>query len=381
MMEPGNPVITGGCMHILALYKDYAPVVGGIENNLRDLAEGMARRGHQMTVLVTNTSGTTEIIERPNLTIIKAARALHAASTPISPAMLRFARQLRPDVAHLHFPYPPGDLAYWRLPTRPPLVMTYHSDIVRQKTLRRLYGPLQSATLRHAARICVTSPQYATTSQPLQPYLDKCVVVPLAVDTSRFAQRDAAAVTALRDRFPGPLLLFVGRLRYYKGLHFLLDALGHVQARLLIAGSGPEEGRLREQVQAQGLTERVHFLGDVPDADLPTLYHAADVFVLPAHLRAEALGIVQIEALASGTPCVSTAIGTGTSFVNQHGETGFVVPPAHPLSLARAINVLLANPALRAHFGANGQRRAASIFSMETMLNATEQVYREALST
>ncbi len=364
-------------MHILYIYKDYYPVLGGIENNLRDLAEGMAGRGHTVTVLATGAGRRTEE-ERPQagLRVIKAGRALHAASTPLSPAMLGIARGLRPDVAHLHFPYPPGDLAALALPGRPPLVLTYHSDIVRQQTLLRLYRPLLEITLRRAARIFATSPQYIRSSPFLRPHAGKCVVMPSAVDLARFAPADPARVAAFR-KHPGPLLLFVGRLRYYKGLHVLIDALPQVPATLLIAGSGPERGRLEAQARGLGVAERVRFLGDVADADLPALYQAADVFVLPAHLRAEALGLAQIEALASGTPSVSTELGTGTSFANLHGVTGFVVPPADPAALARALRVLVANPELRRRLGEAGRRRVAELFGLRRMLDTAEQVYRE----
>src|SRR5437870_4280799 len=152
-------------MHIIQIYKDYFPVLGGIENHVRDLNEGLAARGHRVTVLVTNTSGRTSV-ERPNpgLTVIKAARALHLSSTPLSVELLRQARRLRGDVVHLHFPYPPGDLAYLAMPEHPPLVVTYHSDIVRQRALLRAYGPLLHLTLRRAARIIATSPNYVASS-------------------------------------------------------------------------------------------------------------------------------------------------------------------------------------------------------------------------
>jgi rhamnosyl/mannosyltransferase len=367
-------------MHILYIFKDYFPILGGIENNLRDLAEGLAGRGHQVTVLVTNT-GRRTVEERPapGLRVIKTGRALQAASTPLSPAMLAAARTLRPDLVHLHFPYPPGDLAALAVPGGPPLTLTYHSDIVRQRTLLRLYRPLLALTLRRAARIFCTSPQYIASSPFLRPHAAKCVVMPSAVDTARFGRADPAAVAAVRAAHPGPLLLFVGRLRYYKGLHVLLDALPQIRATLLIAGTGPERGRLEAQARARGVGGRVVFLGDVDDADLPALYQAADLFVLPAHLRAEALGLAQIEALASGTPSVSTELGTGTSFANLHGRTGFVVPPADPPALARALNVLLANPDLRRRFGEAGRRRVAELFSLERMLDTAERTYREVL--
>jgi glycosyltransferase involved in cell wall biosynthesis len=394
-------------MHILQIYKDYHPVLGGIENHVRDLSEGLVARGHRVTVLVTSLTRRTEVEQPlPSLTLIKAARALHLASTPVSPAMLRLAREQRPDVVHLHFPYPPGDLAYTAVPDRPPLVVTYHSDIVRQRALLRVYRPLMEWTLRRAARILPTSPSYLASSPALRRYAAKCAVVPLGIDAGRFAQADPAEVAELRGRFGAgqrpttndqsnvisslvvgpssgdelPLLLFVGRLRYYKGLHILLDALPSVPARLLIGGSGPERERLAAQAARLGIAERVHFLGDVDDAELPALMHAADVFVLPAHLRAEALGLAQIEALAAGLPCVSTELGTGTSFANLHGETGLVVPPGDPVALAQAINTLLADPQLRARYGAAGRQRVARLFTRERMLDGVERVYRDVVA-
>src|SRR6266511_4782536 len=228
-------------MHILQIYKDYFPVLGGIENHLRDLSEGLAARGHHVTVLVTSLDGCTAVERpRPGLTVIKAARALHLASTPLSPAMLRLARQQRPDVVHLHFPYPPGDLAALAMHEREPLVVTYHSDIVRQRALLRAYRPLLELTLRRAARILPTSPNYVVSSPFLRRHGAKCAVVPLGIDADRFARADPRRVAAIRARYDAPLALFVGRLRYYKGLHILLDAMPSVRGELLIGGGGPE---------------------------------------------------------------------------------------------------------------------------------------------
>src|SRR5262249_17604106 len=172
----------------------------------------------------------------------------------------------------------------------------------------------------------------------------------------------------------------VGRLRYYKGLHILLGALPRVRAELLIAGSGPERERLAAQANQLGIAQRVHFLGDIADEELPALLHAADIFVLPAHLRAEALGLAQIEALASGLPCVSTELGTGTSFANRHGETGLVIAPGDVPALTAALNSLLADAELRARFGAAGRRRVAALFTRAHMVDSVEMIYRDVLT-
>lgn len=364
-------------LRILQIYKDYFPVLGGIENHLRVLSEGLAARGHEVTVLVTSPGRTSAVEQHGRLRVIKAGRLLHLASTPLSLAQLQAARATAADVVHLHFPYPPGDLAYFFRARATPLVVTYHSDIVRQRNLLRVYRPLQEQTLRRAARILPTNAPYIASSGVLRRFADKCTIVPLSVDAARFAVADVRRVRELRARYGGPLALFVGRLRYYKGLHLLIEAMQKVDGRLLIVGSGPEDERLRRQAQELGLDERVLFAGEVSDAELPAYYGAADVFVLPGHLRAEAFGIVQLEAMAAGLPLISTELGTGTSYVNQHGVTGFVVAPGSPHALAQALRVLFANPALRRSFGQAGKQRAAHEFSPERMIRTVEQVYDE----
>lgn len=366
-------------MHILHIYKDYYPVLGGIENHIKVLAEAQAAGGHQVTVLVTNTGPRTEVQRVGNLTLIKAGRLAHLASTPLSVEQFRQARRLRGvDIVHLHAPYPPGDLIAHLVPGSPPLVVSYHSDIVRQRNLLRFYQHLLRRTLAWASRIVVASPRYIETSAFLRPQANKCVVVPYGIDITGFTPPDPARVGAIRAQFGTPLLLFVGRLRYYKGLHFLVAALAQMRtpAHLLVVGTGPERPALQEQIQAAGLMQRIHFLDDVSDAELPTVYAAADLFVLPSHLRAEAFGIVQLEAQAAGLPIVCTELGTGTSYVTQHGVTGFVVPPADPAALARAIEVLLANPDLAQRMGAAGRQRVMQEFPPARMVARIEEVYR-----
>jgi glycosyltransferase involved in cell wall biosynthesis len=380
-------------MRILQIYKDYYPVLGGIENHLRDLSEALAARGHEVTVLVTSRDrNSSDQHPRAGLRIIKASRLLHVASTPLSLSMMRFARDLRPDVAHLHFPYPPGDLAAMVVPGRPPLVVTYHCDIQRQRAMLLAYRPVMERTLKRAARILPTSPNYLASSPFLQRHRGRCTVVPLGIDSDRFRNVEPAKLKEVRKRyFPQCLagagsagasrsVLFVGRLRYYKGLHILLDAMPEVRGELLIGGGGPERERLARQAVELGIADRVHFLGEVPDDDLPGLYQSADLFVMPSHLRAEALGLSQIEALASGLPCISTELGTGTSFANSHGETGLVVPPGDPRALAVALNTLLDDPKLRRRFGEAGRKRVADLFGRDKMVESVETIYREVLA-
>ena len=369
-------------MRVLHIYKDYYPVLGGIENHVRLLAEEEARRGLEVTVLVTSPTPRTVVEEANGVRIIKAARLATVASTPLSLGLFLWVRRLQADIAHLHFPYPPGEVANLLLGQAPHTVITYHSDVVRQKWLLRLYRPLLWRVLCQADRIIATSPLYIESSPFLRAWREKCVVIPLGIDLTPFQRVDERRARQLRRRYGGekcPLILFVGKLRYYKGLQYLIEAMKTVEARLLVAGTGPMEGTWRRLTEREGLAGKVLFLGQVPDDELPPLYRACDLFVLPASERSEAFGAVLLEAMASGLPVVSTELGTGTSYVNRDGETGLVVPPRDPQALAQALRTLLADGELRRQMGERG-REWARRFSKEGMAQAVIRLYASLLN-
>jgi len=368
-------------MKILHIYKDYHPVLGGIENHIKLLAEGQARRGHEVTVLVTNTDRDTVVEERKGVRIIKAGRLTSISSAPLSLSFpLRLAR-MKPDIAHLQFPYPPGEVANWLLGRSRCTVISYQSDVIRQQGWLRLYRPIMWRVLRAADCLIASSPNYVRTSPYLSHLADKCAVIPLGIDVERFQRAEEDLVTDIRRRYGTPLIFFVGRLRYYKGLQYLIRAMDQVPAHLLIAGTGSMQAEWEDLVQEMGLGEKVVLLGDVPDDQLPALYHAADVFVLPASHRSEAYGLVQIEAMASGTPVVCTELGTGTSWVNRDGETGLVVSPRDPGALASAITRLLDDEELRFAMGARAAIRAREEFSAGIMVDRILALYAELLES
>ncbi len=265
------------------------------------------------------------------------------------------------------------------------MVITYHSDIVRQRTLRVLYRPLLWRVLESADRLIATSPTYLESSPYLSHFREKCSVIPLGTDLERFDQVDARHVDALRQRlFPQvgsqPVLLFVGRLRYYKGLNDLLHALPQVpEAHLLVVGDGPMREPWEQLARDLKIAGRVTFAGQVNDADLPACYKLGDIFVLPANARAEAFGTVIVEAMAAGLPVISTEVGSGTSWVNLHGTTGLIVPARDAQALAQAANSLLSDPASRAAMGLAAHQRAHAEFSQAAMIERVEQVYRTVL--
>lgn len=373
-------------MKILHVYKDYAPVLGGIENHIRWQAEGMRARGYDVQVLVTNLESHTVHETIAGVPVTKCARQINVSSAPVASAMPLHLRRLGEDadIVHLHAPYPPGELAQLLVRAGRCTVLTYHSDIIKQATLLTFYAPFLRQILKYADKILVSNPPYVQSSPFLRPIAaqapSKIEIVHFGIDLQRFAPIPAVTQRAaeLRAQFgPGPLILFVGRLRYYKGVTVLVEAMQKVDgARCLIVGNGPEEETIRAQIAAHGLADRITLTGSLLDSDLPAIYHAADLFVLPSIHRSESLGIVLLEAMAAGLPLISTELGTGTSYVNRHEETGLVTPPGDADALAAAINRLLRNEDLRRRFGEAAQRRAGRDFSLTQMLDATERIYQ-----
>jgi glycosyltransferase involved in cell wall biosynthesis len=365
-------------LSIVHVYKDYWPVVGGIENHVRDLAEAEAARGHGVTVLVTNPGGQPAREMINGVQVIRAGRLAIVASTPLSVTLPFLLARLKPDITQVHFPYPVGELSQWLLGRRRPYLIAYHSDVVKQQQILRLYNPLLRRVLAGAAGILAGSENYVQSSPYLRPLAHKCTIVPYAVDVNRFA--GAEPLVARDGRFT---LLFMGRHRYYKGGDDLLRAMAQLPAdlpvRLLFGGDGSLRGEWQQLGQRLGLAEKVQFVGEISEADLSKFYASGDLFVLPANSRAEAFGKVLQEAMAAGLPCLTTELGTGTSFVVQDGVTGRVVPPQQPEALAAAIQQLARQPELCQKMGQAGQERARREFGLVQMVEKVLGVYTAVL--
>jgi glycosyltransferase involved in cell wall biosynthesis len=376
-------------MHILHIYKDYPPILGGIENHVRLLAEVQAARGHQVTVLVTNPAGRhTTATEECGVQVVRAARLGTVVSTPLSLALPQQLSRIHPDLVHLHFPYPVGEVSQWVMKRGRATVLTYHSDVVRQRSIMRFYRSVLVRILAAVDAIIIGSPPMQKSSY-LQTHRDKLHLIPYGIPLARFRDPPTPGELARlhstygdvlhRDLTPGEcLLLFVGRLRYYKGLDNLIRALPDIPARLLIVGIGPMEQEWKALAAAAGVGDKIAWLGEVPDADLPAFYHLVDLFVLPASHSSEAFGLVQVEAMAAGLPVVCTELGTGTSYVNLDGLTGLVVPPADPTALRDAINGLIADPELRRSMGAAARARASE-FDLDGMVDKVLALYSDLL--
>ncbi|HZG42231.1 MAG TPA: glycosyltransferase, partial [Longimicrobium sp.] len=298
------------------------------------------------------------------------------SSATVNPGMAAAIRESGADVVHLHHPNPTGVLSYLASGSRAPLVVTYHSDIVRQRVLKTLFAPVQHHFLRRAHAIVASSPDYAASSPVLRRHAGRVRVIPFGIRPDEAGTPDAAAVAALRERHGPRVVLAVGRLVYYKGFDYLVRSMDSVDGHLVIVGDGPMREELERLAVEHGVAGRVTLAGRVES--VASHYAAADVFALPATARSEAFGLVQLEAMAAGLPVVNTQIPSGVPFVSRDGQTGLTVPPRDPAALAAAITRLLDDAALRARLGRAARERVAAEFGAERMARDTLALYHEA---
>lgn len=297
-------------------------------------------------------------------------------------------RQHKFDLVHLHFPDPMSHLASLFIPWSVPRVISWHSDILRQRKLLFFYKPFLRAALNSASVVTVATPAHVTSSEFLHFLRDKSrlKVVPYGIDYKRF-QSDASlpmtrleAIQALAGQ--RSVVFALGRHVYYKGFDVLINAMADAKHKcfLILGGDGPLTPALQKQVEDLKLQDSVHFAGFIPDEELPAWFAAADIFCLPSIAKTEAFGIVQLEAMAAGKPVVSSALKNGVDYVNQHQKTGFVVNPSDPVSLTQALTTLADNPELQQSFGLSGRSRVEQFFSKQRMAEMTLAAYHSALA-
>jgi glycosyltransferase involved in cell wall biosynthesis len=370
---PGSATKRYRVMH-LATYA--VPHVGGVEIHMHTLCKALAAK---FDVSEAGGGGprfrsSRQFLEGVPVTRLATPFTLRSAT--ICPQIPLAIRANNPDLIHLHMPNPFGAAALLLSGYKGPLIVTWHFDVVRQRALNKIITPLFNKVLGRAMAIITTSPNLAKSSEILQAFSNRVRVIPYGIDYEPYERRDAEAA-AFRQRYGPRIVLGVGRLVYYKGWEYLISAMSEVDASLLIIGDGPLRQNLEHQARSQGISERVHFIGE--RHHLIPFYQASDVFVLSS-IRGEAFGLVQLEAMASGKPVINTSLQSGVPFVSRDGESGCTVPPHDSKALATAINSLLADEPLRNRYGRAGKRRVQQEFSVQAMTKSIVKVYAEALS-
>ncbi|MDR3442946.1 MAG: glycosyltransferase family 4 protein [Legionella sp.] len=366
-------------MNVLHFYKACLPdSIGGIEHVINQIARSTNKLGVHTEVLSLTPGRAARTIEFDGYQLHRIKLDIQIASTGFSlSAFWRFAELAKKaDVVHYHFPWPFMDVVHFATRMKKPTVVTYHSDIIRQKHLLKLYRPLQHKFLASVDRIVATSPNYFVTSNVLEQFANKVSVIPIGIDKETYSQAEPDRLNAWRAKLGNKFFLFIGVIRYYKGLHILMEAAQNTNYPIVIVGAGPIEQKLKAQMVTLGLSN-IHFLGFVSDEDKIALLTLCYGVVFPSHLRSEAFGISLLEGAMYGKPMISSEIGTGTTFINIAEETGLVVPPGDPASLRQAMQYLWDHPLVAAEMGKRAFERYRQHFTAEKMAESYITLYKD----
>lgn len=367
------------------VYRTYYPdSTGGLQEAIKQICLSTSKYGVENTVYTLSKNKKPKIVQRDEATVLRSKSWGAPASCDIGGlgSVLDFRRAVsQNDIIQYHFPWPFADVLHWLSRPKKPAIITYHSDIVRQRKIGNLYAPLMLKFLQQMDAVIATSPAYTQTSAILtHPSVrDKVEVIPLGIDEEYYkCEGDEEIFTRLNVDQSEPYFLFLGVHRYYKGLEYLIKAAKGLNAKIIIAGTGPEENKIKKAVLHSGC-KNIHFAGYVTHPEKVALLKSCLGFVLPSHLRSEAFGMVLVEAAMMGKPMISCELGTGTSYINQDKETGFVVSPSAPSELHESMRLLASDQTLANQMGTNARVRYEKFFSGEAMGKAYVNLYKKLI--
>ena len=367
-------------IRVLHVYKCFGPKkFGGVEAFIENLVESTKPKclhiilacGPVKSTTVSRYRGSIVVLVRPQFT---------AFSMPVALAMIPIFWFLsrRVDVVHYHYPFPFQDILSFFAKTSLPKVVTYHSDIVRQRFTGYLYRPLMQLFLDKADAVVATSPVYKASSYVLQSLKKPPVVIPLAIQ-AKPAEFDQSCLAYWKQSVGSGFQLFLGAHRSYKGLPTLVEAAARTKVPLVITGEGMLTEKIMLQAQALG-ADNIFFVGLVSRTDQAALLFLSRSLVLPSCQRSEAFGIVLLEASRQSTPMITTEIGTATSWVNQHMSTGLVVSPNSQAELEEAMMFMHQSPNEAIKMGLLAKQRFDSTFDVTLMAQSYIKLYQSMIS-
>lgn len=359
---------------VLHVYKTFFPEsVGGVENYIYNTCKSTEKHGIRHSVICTTSNGAVASIF-DGITVLKYPYTIKLSSCPVSLKLLmKFKSEVQhADIIHYHYPWPFAHLLSLFAKGKKSLV-TYHSDIVRQRILRKVLYPLDQYFLYKADQIIATSPQYANLSPNLRRFSSKVNVIPITISKHNYPTLNTSACREIRKKF-GQFYLFIGQLRHYKGLEVLLKAIKGSKVKLLVIGDGPKRHCLQRLCARQSINNVV-FLGNLSEKEKVNYLHECFGVILPSNSKAEAFGISLLEGAMFKKPLISCSIKTGVEHVNKHMETGLVVPPTEE-HLRSAMMKLSATPRLAEKMGNQAFHRFQHHFNYDIIGEKLANLYR-----
>lgn len=372
-------------LKVLEVNKAYYPHIGGIETLVKQYSQelGTICNADVKALVCRDGRGKTT---RETLDGVKLTRAGSLGtyfSCPLSLSFIRLFRKMarEADVVHIHVPFPLADVALLLSGFKGRVVVSWHSDVVKQKKLMTFYKPFMMKLLKRADCIITATKGHIDGSDYLPDFRRKCKIVPYGITPEDYlsVERSSILTNRLSDK-KNVKVFFTGRLVYYKGVDILLKAFTMTEnCELFIAGTGEMEQELKDFAKRHNIEKKVHFLGFLPDNELKQAYANCDIFVLPSVLKSEAFGIVQLEAMVYGKPVINTKLPSGVPYVSIHGKTGLTVPPSDAKALAEAINTLVADAKMRENFGKAAAERVMTEFNEKNVIRKLYEVLSENL--
>jgi len=366
-------------MRILQVGKFY-PIRGGVEKVMWDLTRGLSARGIDCDMLCAKLpedgidDADKQYAVEDGLKFNEHGRVFFAksyakvAATMMSPDMAFMLRRMCKDydIIHVHHPDPMACVALWFSGFKGKVVLHWHSDILKQKGLLKLFMPFQNWLIKRADVIVGTTPVYVQQSPFLQGVQNKITYLPIGTE-------GIAEVPV--NKGVKKIIYSMGRLVEYKGYKYLVEAAKYLpdDYQVVIGGGGPLKDELSAQIAELGLQGKVELLGRVPDEDVAKWYNKCDVFVLSSVMKTEAFGIVQIEAMSCGKPVVATKIpGSGTAWVNEDGVSGINVEICDAKAIADAV---LAIEADYERYSAGAKERFRKVYTYDGMIDNVIKIY------
>jgi len=370
-------------LRILHVTRTYFPdSYGGIEEVVRQISLNTEFDGVESRIFALSKNPNPSILQREEAKVFRSQFSFSIASCDFSVRGLSDFKELAEwaDIVHYHFPWPYADLLHFHGRVKKKSIVTYHSDVVRQKRLASLYKPLMRSFLDSVDKIVATSSNYLENSQVLQNHIDKTTIIPIGLSEESYPIASEVDLVSMKEKVGNNFFLFIGSLREYKGLNILLDALQNTDLECVIAGSGSVENQLKAKAQLMNLNN-VHFLGQVNDVEKVALLKLCRVVVSSSNLPSEAFGVSLVEGLMFGKPLITTELGTGTSYVNADKETGLIVPHSNPRALREAMLHLASDSILLRKMGEAARMRYEKLFKASLMGDKYLRLYNKLLQS